>query len=151
MAQDRLRKSGPFRHLPASRCNLPGGSVLAAIVAHFLTAINTLACGATWETAAQRAGVSKATVQRRMKDPAFRQRLQDLGADMVKRASAGLTAASGEAIKTLVSLMPPTIPHAVRLGAAKTTLETGIRLREVADTEERLAALEAQMASQPSR
>jgi hypothetical protein len=120
-------------------------------VAHFLTAINTLACGATWETAAQRAGVSKATVQRRMKDPAFRQRLQDLGADMVKRASAGLTAASGEAIKTLVSLMPPTIPHAVRLGAAKTTLETGIRLREVADTEERLAALEAQMASQPSR
>ena len=41
MAQDRLRKSGPFRHLPASRCNLPGGSVLAAIVAHFLTAINT--------------------------------------------------------------------------------------------------------------
>ena len=43
MAQDRLRKSGPFRHLPASRCNLPGGSVLAATVAHFLTAINNLA------------------------------------------------------------------------------------------------------------
>lgn len=41
MAQDRLRKSGPFRHLPASHCNLPGGSVLAAILAHFLTAINT--------------------------------------------------------------------------------------------------------------
>ena len=42
MAQDRLRKSGPFRHLPASRCNPPGGSVLAAMVAHFLTAINTI-------------------------------------------------------------------------------------------------------------
>jgi hypothetical protein len=59
-----------------------------------------------------------------------------------------LTAASGEAIKTLLALLAPTIPHAARLGAARTILETGIRMREVADTEERVAALEAQMASQ---
>jgi hypothetical protein len=107
-----------------------------------------LACGATWEAAAQKAGVSKPTVQRRMKDPEFSRRLQDLKTDMVKRASAGLTAASGEAIKTLLALLAPTIPHAARLGAARTILETGIRMREVADTEERLAALEAQLASQ---
>src|SRR5262249_38049680 len=110
-----------------------------------------LACGATWEAAAQKAGVSKPTVQRRLKDPEFCRRLQEFKTDMVQRSSANLTAASGEAIKTLVMLLGPSIPHAVRLGAARATLELGIRMREVADTEERLAALEAQMASQPSR
>jgi hypothetical protein len=113
--------------------------------------LTALACGATWETAAQKAGVSKATVQRRMKDREFCQRLQELKADMVKRASADLTAASGEAIKTLVSLLAPTIPHAVRLGSARAIIETGIRMREVVDTEERLAALEQQMALQQAR
>jgi hypothetical protein len=110
-----------------------------------------LACGATWEVAAQKAGVSKPTVQRRMKDPEFRRRLQEFKADMVKRASAGLTAASAEAIKTLVSLLAPSMPHGARLGAARTILETGIRMREVVDTEERLTTLEAQMALQQAQ
>jgi hypothetical protein len=85
-----------------------------------------------------------------MQDPEFCKRLQQIGADMVKRSSAALTAASVEAIKTLLSLQATSIPHAVRLGAARSILELGVKLREVADTEERLAALEAQMASQPS-
>jgi hypothetical protein len=109
--------------------------------------IAALTCGATWEAAAQKAGVSKATVQRRLKDPAFCQRLRELSTDMVKRASAALTAASVEAIKTLLSLQASSIPHAVRLGAARSILEIGIKMREVADLEERLVALEAQMAS----
>jgi len=66
---------------------------------------------------------------------------------MVKRASAALTAASVEAIKTLLSLQASAIPHAVRLGAARSILEIGIKLREMANLEERLAALEAQAAS----
>jgi len=106
-----------------------------------------LACGATAEAAAQKAGVSRATVQRRLQDTAFRQRLQEFGTDMVKRASAALTAASVEAIKTLLSLQASAIPHAVRLGAARSILEIGIKLREMANLEERLAALEAQAAS----
>jgi hypothetical protein len=51
----------------------------------------------------------------------------------------------------LVSLLAPSMPHGARLGAARTILETGIRMREVVDTEERLAALEDQMASQQAR
>src|SRR5262249_43626426 len=109
--------------------------------------LTALACGATWESA-QKAGVSQATVQCRMKDREFCRRLQELKADMVKRASAGLTAASGEGIKALVPLLAPTIPHAVRLGSARAIIETGIRMREVVDTEERLATLEEQMALQ---
>jgi hypothetical protein len=107
-----------------------------------------LACGATADAAAQKAGVSRTTVHRRLHDPEFCQRLQQIGTDMVKRAAAALTAASVEAIKTLLSLQATSIPHAVRLGAARSILELGVKLREVADTEERLAALEAQVASQ---
>ena len=109
--------------------------------------LTALSCGATHEAAAQKAGVSKATVQRRLKDPEFCQRLQELGTDMVKRASSALTAASVEAIKTLLSLQATTVPHAVGLGAARAVLEIGTKLREVATLEERLAALEQQMAS----
>ena len=104
-----------------------------------------LACGATWEAAAQKAGVSKATVQRRMQDPLFCRRLQDLGADMVKRAAAALMAANMEAIKTLLSLLAPSTPHPGRLGAARAILEIGIHMRELVDTEGRLAALEARI------
>jgi hypothetical protein len=105
----------------------------------------TLACGATLEGAAQKAGVSKATVQRRLNDPVFQTRLQEIRSDMVKRTAGTLTAAASEAVKTLLSLQQPAIPHAVRLGAARSILEIGIKMREVADLEERLTALEQQM------
>jgi AcrR family transcriptional regulator len=104
-----------------------------------------LACGATLEAAAAKAGVSKTTVQRRLQDPEFKARLQEIRSDMVKRNASTLTAASGEAIKTLLSLQQPTSPPAVRLGAARSVLEIGIKMREIADVEERLAALEQQM------
>ena len=65
---------------------------------------------------------------------------------MVQRAASTLTAASTEAIKTLLSLQQGSTPAATRLGAARTILEMGIKIREVADLEERLAALEQQMA-----
>src|SRR5260370_30644149 len=108
-----------------------------------------LACGATWEAAANRAGGSRPTVQRRMKNPEFCPRLQEVKADIVKRNSAGVYAASGEAIKTLVSLLPSGNPHTARLGAARTILETGMRMHEVIDLEQRLAGLEAQLALKP--
>jgi hypothetical protein len=107
----------------------------------------TLACGANHEAAAQKVGVSKRTVIRRMQEPEFRARLQEFCSDMVKRFARTLTAASGEAIKTLLALLQPTNSPATRLGAARTILELGIKLREGADLEERLVALEQQMAA----
>jgi hypothetical protein len=86
-----------------------------------------LACGATLEAAAVKAGVSKTTVQRRLQDPAFKARLQEFRSDMVKRNASTLTAASGEAIKTLLSLQQPTSPPAVRLGAARRSLRSASR------------------------
>jgi hypothetical protein len=102
----------------------------------------TLACGATAEVAAQKAGVSRATVQRRLQNPAFRTRLQEFQADMVKRTAGMLTAASMEAVKTLLELQKTPAPPAVRLGAARSVIELGTKLRETAEFEARLAALE---------
>jgi hypothetical protein len=102
-----------------------------------------LACGATVEAAAQKAGLGRTTVFRRLQDPEFQTRLQQIRSDMLKRATATLTAASTEAIKTLLALQQATIPHAVRLGAARSILEIGIKMREVADMEERIVALES--------
>jgi hypothetical protein len=61
---------------------------------------------------------------------------------MVSRTAGTLTAAAGEAVRTLLELLKSTASAAVRLGAARAVLELGMKVREVADLEERLAALE---------
>jgi hypothetical protein len=110
------------------------------------TLLLALACGATVEAAARQAGLSERTVYRRLADPAYRQRLQALRADMVQRASGALTAAATEAVRTLLALQKDSVAAAVRLGAARAILEIGIKMREVADLEGRIAALEEQLA-----
>jgi hypothetical protein len=113
--------------------------------------LQVLACGATVAASAAQAGVSEATVYRRLAEPKFRQRLQRLRADMVQRTAGTLTAAANEAVRTLLELQKPSAPPAVRLGAARSVLEIGMKVREVADLEERLAALEQLAAGQPDR
>jgi hypothetical protein len=110
-----------------------------------------LACGATLENAARQAGVSESTVRRRAKNPEFQRKLQALRADMVQRTAGALTAAGLEFVKTLVGLVSPGTPPATRLGAARAGLEIGMKVREVADLEERLVALEKQAAAQQDR
>lgn len=101
-----------------------------------------LACGATVEAAAAKAGLHKRTVYRRLDDPDFRQQLQEFRANMVERASAMLSAAAMEAVKTLLTLMERSVPHATRLGAARAVLEIGVKLRDLIEVEQRLTALE---------
>jgi hypothetical protein len=101
-----------------------------------------LACGSTAEQAAAKAGVGVRTVFRRLEDAGFAGRLREMKADMVRRAAAALTAAAMEGVKTLLELMKPSNTGPVRLGAARAILEMGVKLREMAELEERLAALE---------
>lgn len=103
-----------------------------------------LACGATVEAAGRQCDLTERTVYRRLREPAFKARLQELRADMVRRSAGMLTAAAGEAVRTLLSLQKDSAPPAVRLGAARAVLELGIKVRELADLEVRIAALEAQ-------
>jgi autotransporter translocation and assembly factor TamB len=107
--------------------------------------IQALACGATAESAAQKAGISLRTVQRRLNDPAFQQRLREMKDDMLKRSASMLTALNGEAIKTLASLQGNSTPPNVRLGAARAVIELSARLRESAELHERITALEEQV------
>jgi transposase-like protein len=109
-----------------------------------------LACGASVDQAARQCGLSPRTVYRRLAEPAFRQRLQKLRGDMVSRTAGTLTAAASEAVRTLLELLKNPTSSAVRLGAARAVLEIGMKLREMADLEERLAALEQQMGAAAS-
>jgi hypothetical protein len=101
-----------------------------------------LACGVTVENAARQAGISPATAYRRLADASFRRRLQALRGDMVSRTAGTLTAAASEAVRTLLELLKSPAAAAVRLGAARAVLEMGMKVREAADLEERLAVLE---------
>ena len=100
-----------------------------------------LACGATAEAVARQAQLSARTVKRRLADPAFRKEVQQARTEMVQRAAGTLTAAATESIKTLLALQKENQPPATRLGAAKAVLELGMRLREVSELEERMAAV----------
>ena len=57
-----------------------------------------LACGASVENAAQRAGLSRRTVFRRLAAPAFRAQVAEARAEMVRRAAGMFTAAGLPAI-----------------------------------------------------
>jgi hypothetical protein len=103
-----------------------------------------LACGATVENAARQCQLCKRTVYRRMEEPDFRRRVQAMRAEMVQRTAGALTAAGSEAVRTLLELLKATNPGATRLGAARSVLEIGMKAREFAELEERLAALEQQ-------
>lgn len=112
--------------------------------------VAALACGATKESAAHQAGVSLSTVHRRLADPEFCRQLQAFRADIVQRMAGALTAAGLEFVKTLIALQSAATPPATRLGAARAGLELGMKVREMTDLEERLAALEQRMAEDVS-
>jgi hypothetical protein len=111
----------------------------------------SMACGATIESAAVKAGISPRTAHRRLLTPVFKCRLNEIKTEMVKRAAAMLTAASMESVKTLLALQESQIAPATRLGAARSVLELGTRLRESAELHERIQALEKQVTAEAAR
>lgn len=102
----------------------------------------SLACGSTVEAAAQKAGVSIRTVYRKLEDREFKLKLKEFRSELVKRTAALLSAASLEAVKTLLALMESNTAPSTRLGAARSVLELGLRMRDVVDIEERVAIME---------
>ena len=104
-----------------------------------------LAAGLSQVDAATRAGVSTRTVARRLADPAFRRRVQELRAEMLARTSGLLADSGAEAVEALRELLKGESPQA-RLGAARAILENLIRVRDATEVEERLAAIEERLA-----
>lgn len=101
-----------------------------------------LACGATVEAAARQGHVSERTVYNRLREPDFQKRIKEARTDMVRRSAGLLSAASGEAVRTLLALMKESAPPATRLGAAKAVLEIGLKIRELAELEAEVRELE---------
>jgi hypothetical protein len=111
------------------------------------TLLQALVCGATVENAARKAGVSERTAYRRLHDPEFRQRLAGLRLEMIQRTAGMLTGAGPVSVKTLVDLQQDVaVAAAVRRRAARDVLEMGLKLRDHAEVEARLAAVEARLA-----
>jgi hypothetical protein len=107
------------------------------------TVLVALACGATVENAARKAGLCERTVYRWLTKPEFKERLKQISAELVKRTAGMLTGAAMGSMKVLFDLQNDmSVPAAVRRRAARDVLELGIRFRENADLEERLLALE---------
>ncbi len=104
-----------------------------------------LACGAYPEGAALKAGLSRRTAYRRLADPAFRARVDELRAEMVRRAAGMLTAAGLASVKTFTTLQESAASEAVRLGAARAVIELGCKLRQDAELLERVAAVEGRL------
>jgi AcrR family transcriptional regulator len=109
--------------------------------------ITALAKGATVAQAAYQAGVSERTVYRRLKNPEFQARIEAVQEETLQRVSAMLTAAVHKGLRSLIDLQKPSTPPSVRRGAARDIIVYGMRYREDASVEKRIAALENRTAA----
>ncbi len=100
-----------------------------------------VAAGQTLRDAAAAASVSERTAARRWADPDFRRRVNALRGDMVQRSLGHMADGMAEAAGVLRALLSAE-SESVRLGAARSMLEYGVKLRETVDFNERLRALE---------
>ena len=101
-----------------------------------------LASGQTVTETARLTSVGERTLARWLADPGFRQGVAHLRAEMVARALGKMADGMAEAADTLRVLLNAE-GESVRLGAARSILELGTKLRDAVEIEERLAALES--------
>ena len=99
----------------------------------------------TNDAAAVAAGVGKRTLQDWLaSDPDFQAALQSAQSDMIGAATMRLTALCGSAVDALADNLDEYTNDKQRLVAAVAVLDRVLRFKELADFEQRLAALEAQ-------
>ena len=90
--------------------------------------VSALMATGTVREAAEKAGVSEATVYRRLRQPAFRKRLREARSLAFAQALGRLQAATGDAVDTLVDVMADKeAPAASRVRAARAVLELASR------------------------
>jgi hypothetical protein len=90
--------------------------------------------------AAGEAGISLRTAQRRRAEPSFRQELATLRGEMIERALGRLSDSMSAAADKLRQLLSANSEQ-VQLGAARSLLELGTKLRDSVELEARVADL----------
>lgn len=104
--------------------------------------VAALARGVTYEQASTECGLSKRTINRRMANHAFRDRVVSARREWLDLATSAIAAALHEAVDTLKSLMRSGESETARLGAARALVGMLLPLRQSVDFEERLARIE---------
>jgi hypothetical protein len=100
-----------------------------------------LAAGQTLRDAAVTAGLSERTANRRWAEVDFRRRVAELRAAAAERAVGKMADSLSQAADVLRKLLGAE-HESIRLGAARSILEVGLKLRQAFELEERLVALE---------
>jgi hypothetical protein len=108
------------------------------------------ASGASASAAAAQAGCSERTARRRLEDKAFRERVKALRGEMVANAAGRLAASMLLAADRLRELLQAR-SETVCLGAARSLIELGAKLRESAEIEQRLAQVEEALRQREER
>ncbi|MGL4555796.1 MAG: hypothetical protein ACRC33_31900, partial [Gemmataceae bacterium] len=101
-----------------------------------------LAAGRTALQAAELAGVSRKTVERRRRDPAFQQRVAVLRAELLDAATGALADRLSRAVETLAAALDDADAR-VRVRAADVLLTQMLAYRQHGELAARVAALEA--------
>lgn len=118
------------------------GTRKGALTARQESVAVALASGRTIKEAAAECKAGERTVKRWLAErPAFTCRVAELRADMIGRALGKLADAMTAAACTLRALLDAE-GESIRLGASRSILELGSRLRETVEFEQRLLALE---------
>lgn len=103
-----------------------------------------LASGRSVNEAAKAAGISRATVYRRLEESDFKNELDRVRRETLDRTTAQLSEAGLAAVKTLRELLKSG-KELVRLSAARCILEVGDRYRTALDVDDRLSVLESSL------
>jgi hypothetical protein len=113
--------------------------------------VAALASGQPILEAARTAGISERTAYRRLQDARFRREVADARAGLLAQAVGQLADATTAAVSTLRALLDAEA-ETVRLGAARSILDTALRGAEFCDLAERVRVLEGQAeAVRPAR
>ena len=105
-----------------------------------------LLSGLSYEDAAEVSGCSRSTVARRMREPGFRSRLDQIRAEALARATDRLAAEAIESVVTLAAIRSnPGTPATVQVRAATAILDAALKFRAATELESRISALEGQL------
>ncbi|HEY1376629.1 MAG TPA: helix-turn-helix domain-containing protein [Gemmataceae bacterium] len=104
-----------------------------------------LAAGFPQGEAAERVGVNRRTVYRKLRRPEFRRLVADLRGELVARALGRLADNMTRAADALAALLD-TADDRVRLRTARAVISLGLRLRDSVDLTERVHDLEQDLA-----
>lgn len=107
--------------------------------------VERIARGDTTKDAAVAAGYSARHVGRLLMKPRVQDRVKMRRLEILDEATSMLLDADRLAVETLKELMGQTSPPAVRLGAAKATIDLSIKLRENLDLALRVEVLEREL------